>query len=96
MTTVCDSEKPKFIKQQETSGLLSSLWIKVPLSNASAGINKLIQNIKVNEIVNKFLLARGKLILEIHLRQPELTLKIRKAYKNVKKQEIHDIFIKTN
>ena len=26
--TVCDSEKPKFIKEQETSGLLSSLGIK--------------------------------------------------------------------
>ena len=26
--TVCDSEKSKFIKEQETSGLLSSLGIK--------------------------------------------------------------------
>ena len=30
--TVCDSKKSKFIKQQETSGLLSSLGIKIPLS----------------------------------------------------------------
>ena len=30
--TVCDSKKLKFIKQQETSGLLSSLRIKTPLS----------------------------------------------------------------
>ena len=29
---VCRSEKSKFIKQQETSGLLSSLGIKTPLS----------------------------------------------------------------
>ena len=29
---VCDSKKSKFIKQQETSGLLSSLGIKTPLS----------------------------------------------------------------
>ena len=28
---VCDSKKLKFIKQQETSGLLSSLGIKTPL-----------------------------------------------------------------
>ena len=28
----CDSKKSKFIKEQETSGLLSSLEIKVPLS----------------------------------------------------------------
>ena len=28
----CDSKKSKFIKQQEASGVLSSLWIKTPLS----------------------------------------------------------------
>ena len=30
--TVCDSKKSKFIKQQEASGLLSSLKIRTPLS----------------------------------------------------------------
>ena len=29
---VCESKKSKFIKQQEASGLLSSLGIKTPLS----------------------------------------------------------------
>ena len=29
---VCDSKKSRFIKQQEASGLLSSLGIKTPLS----------------------------------------------------------------
>ena len=29
--TVCDSKNPKLIKQQEASGLLSSLEIKTPL-----------------------------------------------------------------
>ena len=29
---VCDTKKSKFIKQQEASGLLSSLGIKTPLS----------------------------------------------------------------
>ena len=29
---VCDSKKSKFIKQQEASGVLSSLGIKIPLS----------------------------------------------------------------
>ena len=29
---VCDSEKSKFIKEQEASGLVSSLGIKTPLS----------------------------------------------------------------
>ena len=30
--TVCDSNTAKFIKEQEVSGLLTSLWIKSPLS----------------------------------------------------------------
>ena len=29
---VCDTRKPKFIKGQKASGLLSSLGIKIPLS----------------------------------------------------------------
>ena len=32
---VCDSKKSKFIKQQEVSGLLSSLGIRTPLSKIS-------------------------------------------------------------
>ena len=32
---VCDSEKSKFIKEQEARGLLCSLWIKTPLSKIS-------------------------------------------------------------
>ena len=32
-SVVCNSKKSKFIKQQEASGLLSSLGIKTPLSN---------------------------------------------------------------
>ena len=30
--TVCDSKKSKFIREQEASGLLSSLGIKTPLN----------------------------------------------------------------
>ena len=32
---VCDSKKAKFIKEQEASGLLSSLGIKTPLNKIS-------------------------------------------------------------
>ena len=32
---VCDSKKSEFIKEQETSGLLSSLGIKTPLIKVS-------------------------------------------------------------
>ena len=57
----------------------------------------------MNEIVNKFLLAGDKFMPEMHSRLLGLTYsgpltkkKTKKEYKNLKKQEIHDIFIKTN
>ena len=51
---VCDSKKLKFIKEQEASGLLSTLGIKIPLSKITLVgppfvliiLNKLIQGIK--------------------------------------------------
>ena len=64
---------------------------------------------KMNEIVNKFLLAGDRFMPEIDLRQPTLLdnqdlrivlidhlQKTKKEYRNLKKQEIYDIFIKTN
>ena len=55
------------------------------------------------EIVNKFLLAADKFMPEMHLRQPGFThsacgtfTKNKIEYKSLKKQEIQDIFIKTN
>ena len=57
----------------------------------------------MNGIVNKFSLAGDKFMPEMHLRQPEFTYsafelftKNEKGYRNLKKQEIHDIYIKTN
>ena len=63
----------------------------------------------MNEIVNKYLLAGDKFMPEMHLRQPAsldksgftytacgLFTKAKKAYKNLKKHEILDIFIKMN
>ena len=57
----------------------------------------------MNEIVNKFLLAGDNFMPEMHLRQPGPTYsacgtlqKTRKKNKNLKKQEIHVIFIKMN
>ena len=50
----------------------------------------------MNEIVNKFLLARDKFMPEMHLKQPRVTvdhlLKRRKQLKNLKKQDIQAIF----
>ena len=56
----------------------------------------------MNEIVNKFLLAGDKFMPEMHLKQPgfivlvDHLLKIKKEFKNLKKQEIQTIFIKMN
>ena len=57
----------------------------------------------MNEIVNKFLLAGNKFMPEIDLRQPGFTYstcgpftKIKQRIKSLKKQEIQDVFIKTN
>ena len=50
----------------------------------------------MNEIVNKFLLARDEFMPEMHLKQPRVTvdhlLKRRKELKNLKKQDIQAIF----
>ena len=57
----------------------------------------------MNEIVNEFLLAGDTLMPKMQLRQPGLNSvlmdhlqKTKKKYKSLKKQEILDIFIKTN
>ena len=58
----------------------------------------------MNEIVNNFLLAGDEFMPEMHLRQPGFTYsacepftkKTNKESINLKKQEIHNIFIKTN
>ena len=57
----------------------------------------------MNEIVNNFLLAGDKFMPEMHLRQPQFVivhvdrlLKIKKEFKNLKKQEIKAIFTKMN
>ena len=57
----------------------------------------------MNEIINKFLLAGDKFTKEMDLRQPGFTYgasgpftKNKERAKNLKKQEIQDIFIKAN
>ena len=57
----------------------------------------------MNEIVNKLLLTEDKFMLEVPLRQPGFSYsacgsftKNKEEYKNLKKQEIRDIFFKTN
>ena len=61
------------------------------------------QKHKMNSIVSKLLLAGDKFMLEIYLRQPEITFstcgpitKNKERIKNLKKQVIQDILIKSN
>ena len=47
-------------------------------------LNKVMQRYKINEVVNKFLLAGNKFVPEMHLRQPvEHLQKTKKEYKNL-------------
>ena len=57
----------------------------------------------MNEVANKILLAGDKFLPEIHLRQSGFTYSVcgpftknKERNKNSEKQEIHNIFIKTN
>ena len=77
---VCDRKMQKFIKEQEASGLLSTLGIKAPLSKIPLVGPLLFQRsqqvntrYKINEIINKFLLAEDRFMPEMHLRQPGFT-----------------------
>ena len=82
---ICGSKKSRFIKNQEAKGLLSNLAFKKPLSKVPILSDILFemctclkdtsckQRIKMNEVVNKFLLAGDKCMPEMHLKQPEFT-----------------------
>ena len=68
-----DSKKSSLIKEQEANGLLSSLEIRTPLSSSSfvlrvESIKYVDTRFKMNEIVNKFLLAWDKFMPEMHLK----------------------------
>ena len=71
--SICDSKKSKFIKNQEAKGLLSNLGIKTPLSKVPILGDILFSMYKMNEIVNKLLLAGDKFMPEMHLKQPGFT-----------------------
>ena len=81
-SAVCNSKKSRFIKSQEAKGLLSNLGIRTSLNKVpilgdilSWCVRTCLkdtscsQRIKMNEIVNNFLLARDKFMPEMHLKQ---------------------------
>ena len=67
---VCGIKKSIFVKERETKGLLSNLRLKTsPNKNPLLG-DILFWVYKMNDIVNKFLLAGNKFMPEMHLKQP--------------------------
>ena len=68
--SVCGIKKSRFVKEQEAKGLLSNLGIKTLLSKIPL-LNVL--SVKMNEIVNKFLLVGDKFMPQMHLKQPGFT-----------------------
>ena len=77
---VYDSEKSRSIKEQEVSGLLRSLSIKTSLSKMLLVGRLLFSRYlqvntrhKMNEVVNKFLLAGDKFMPQIYKRQHGFT-----------------------
>ena len=62
-----NTKNVRFIKEQEASGLVSSLGIKTPLSQIPLGGPLLFERHKINEIVNNLVLAGNKFMPEMYL-----------------------------
>ena len=66
--SVCDSKIWKFIKEQEASGLLSSIKMKTPpIGKISLVGPILFKEYKMNKIGNMFLLAGDRFMPEMNL-----------------------------
>ena len=63
----------RFIKNQGAKGLLSNLGLRTPLSKVPLLGDILFWLYKMNEIVNKILLAGDKFMPEMHLKQSGFT-----------------------
>ena len=86
---VCRMKKSRFVKEKEGKGLLSILGIKILLSKNSI-VKCFVLRVKMNEIVNKFLLAGDKFIPEMHLKLHGFT------YSVCSPLEIQFLFVKIN
>ena len=98
---VCGIKTSRFVKEQQPKDLLSSLGIKTLLNKIPFSGNILFKCTKMNEIVNKFLLAGDKFMPEMHLKQPGFTCSVcgpftetKKLLKNLCKLEIQILFTK--
>ena len=65
---ICRSKKLRFVRNQEAKGLLSNLGLMPILGDILFRVV-----LKMNEIVNKFLLAGDKFMPERHFKQPGFT-----------------------
>ena len=70
----CWMKMSRFVKEQEPKGLLSSLGLKTRLSKVPLFRDIFFWVHKMNEIVNKFLLAGDTFIPELHLKNPDLLI----------------------
>ena len=110
---ICGNKKSKFIKEQQAKGLLSNLGIRTPLNkipllgdilfSLSVILLNAISLYKMNNIINKFLLAGGTFMPEMPLRQPQFTYsacgpftKHKQKFKSLNKLEIQTISTKIN
>ena len=97
---VSGNKRSRFITEKEASGVLSMLGLKTPVSKLSITGNILFQRHKMNEITNKCLLVGDKFMPEMHFKATSTYLQClwtftkNNEYKNLKKQEIENIFIK--
>ena len=60
----------RFVREQEAKCLLSNLGIKTLLNS---NVKCFVLIVKMNKIVNKFLLTGDKFMPEMHLKQPGFT-----------------------
>ena len=91
--SVCGIKKLIFIKEQRAEGLLNSLVLKTPLSKVPLLGDILFWEYKMNEIVNKYLLAGEKYMPEIHSKKPGFTYSACSPFTKNKKRI--EKFIKT-
>ena len=71
--SVCNSQKSKFLNEQEARAILGNLGIRTPLGKIPFLGPLLFQRYKINEIINKFFLTGDKFMPEMHLKQPRST-----------------------
>ena len=107
---ICGSKKSRFIKDQEAKGLLSNLGVRTPLSKVpilgdilfwmQIHLKCRLNCIKMNETVNKILLAGDKFMPGMYLKQPGFTYSTRGPFtknkeriKKLKKNRRHELYL---